>query len=97
MAKVQFQVDGLDANTASIFNSDVTFDGNVDAASISIGGVDIFTAIPAGPEGPAGADGAQGPAGADGAQGQRELTEQMAQLQIHQFLQHWQVLHLLEQ
>jgi hypothetical protein len=69
MAKVQFQVDGLDANTASIFNSDVTFDGNVDAASISIGGVDIFTAIPAGPEGPAGADGAQGPAGADGAQG----------------------------
>lgn len=41
MAKVQFQVDGLDSNTASIFNDDVTFDGNVDAASISIGGTDI--------------------------------------------------------
>lgn len=41
MAKVQFQVDGLDSNTASIFNDDVTFDGNVDAASISIGGVDL--------------------------------------------------------
>jgi hypothetical protein len=46
MAKVQFQVDGLDSNTASIFNDDVIFDGNVDAASISIDGVDIFTAIP---------------------------------------------------
>jgi hypothetical protein len=41
MAKVQFQVDGLDSNQASIFNDDVTFDGNVDANSISIGGVDI--------------------------------------------------------
>lgn len=41
MAKVQFQVDGLDANTASIFNQDVTFDGNVEAGSISIDGTDI--------------------------------------------------------
>lgn len=49
MAKVQFQVDGLDSNTASIFNDDVTFDGNVDAASISIDGTDIFEAIPPGP------------------------------------------------
>jgi hypothetical protein len=46
MAKVQFQVDGLDSNTASIFNDDVTFDGNVEVNSLSIGGVDIFTAIP---------------------------------------------------
>jgi hypothetical protein len=46
MAKVQFQVDGFDANQASIFNDDVIFDGNVDANSISVGGVDIFTAIP---------------------------------------------------
>jgi len=44
MAKVQFQVDGLDSNTASIFNDDVTFDGNVDAGSISINGVDILNA-----------------------------------------------------
>jgi len=48
MAKVQFQVDGLDSNLTSVFNSDVTFDGNVEAASISIGGVDLFTAIPSG-------------------------------------------------
>lgn len=41
MAKVQFQVDGLDSNQASIFNSDVTFDGNINANSISIGGVNI--------------------------------------------------------
>ena len=45
MGKVQFQVDGLDANTSSIFNDDVTFDGNVDAASISIGGSDILTLV----------------------------------------------------
>jgi len=49
MAKVQFQVDGLDSNTASIFNDDVTFDGNVDASSISIGGTDILEVIPPGP------------------------------------------------
>jgi hypothetical protein len=57
MGKVQFQVDGFDANEASIFNEDVTFDGNIDVNSLSIAGVDIFTAIPAGetgPEGPAG-------------------------------------------
>jgi hypothetical protein len=48
MAKVQFQVDGFDANQASIFNSDVTFDGNVDVNSLSIAGVDLFTAIPSG-------------------------------------------------
>jgi len=48
MAKVQFQVNGLDSNTASIFNDDVTFDGNVDVNSISIAGVDIFTAISGG-------------------------------------------------
>jgi hypothetical protein len=41
MAKVQFQVDGLDSNEASIFNEDVIFDGNIDANSISISGVDI--------------------------------------------------------
>lgn len=41
MAKVQFQVDGLDSNTASIFNADATFDGNIDAASISIAGTNI--------------------------------------------------------
>ena len=38
MGKVQFQVDGLDSNTVSIFNADATFDGNVDANSISIAG-----------------------------------------------------------
>lgn len=41
MGKVQFQVDGLDSNLTSIFNQDVTFEGNVDASSISIGGTDI--------------------------------------------------------
>lgn len=41
MGKVQFQVDGLDSNTTSIFNDDVTFDGNVDANSISISGINI--------------------------------------------------------
>jgi hypothetical protein len=45
MAKVQFQVDGFDANQESIFNDDVTFDGNVDANSISIGGSDIFDLV----------------------------------------------------
>lgn len=45
MAKVQFQVDGLDSNTASIFNSDVTFDGNVEAGSISIDGTGITEVI----------------------------------------------------
>jgi len=45
MAKVKFQVDGFDANQTSIFNQDVTFDGNIDVNSLSIGGVDIFTAI----------------------------------------------------
>lgn len=49
MGKVQFQVDGLDSNLPSIFNQDVTFDGNVDAASISIGGTDILGVIPPGP------------------------------------------------
>jgi hypothetical protein len=44
MGKVQFQVNGLDSNTTSIFNDDVTFDGNVDAASISIDGIDILNA-----------------------------------------------------
>jgi hypothetical protein len=48
MAIVQFQVNGLDSNTASIFNDDVTFDGNVEANSISIAGVDLFAAIPSG-------------------------------------------------
>lgn len=48
MAKVQFQVNGLDSNTPSIFNDDVTFDGNIDVNSISIAGVDLFTAIPSG-------------------------------------------------
>jgi hypothetical protein len=48
MGKVQFQVDGFDANQASIFNEDVTFDGNIDVNSLSIAGVDIFTAIPSG-------------------------------------------------
>lgn len=38
MGKVQFQVDGLDSNTASIFNADAVFDGNVDANTISIAG-----------------------------------------------------------
>jgi hypothetical protein len=54
MAKVQFQVNGLDSNTESIFNEDVTFDGNIDVNSLSIAGVDIFTAIPAGPQGDTG-------------------------------------------
>jgi hypothetical protein len=48
MGKVQFQVDGFDANQASIFNEDVTFDGNIDVNSISIAGTDLFTAIPSG-------------------------------------------------
>jgi hypothetical protein len=52
MAKVQFQVNGLDSNTESIFNQDVTFDANIDVNSLSIAGVDIFTAIPAGGGGP---------------------------------------------
>jgi hypothetical protein len=47
MGKVQFQVNGLDSNTESIFNQDVTFDGNIDVNSLSIAGTDIFTAIPA--------------------------------------------------
>lgn len=38
MGKVKFQVDGLDSNTTSEFNQDVTFDGNIDANSISISG-----------------------------------------------------------
>ena len=42
MAKVQFQVNGLDSNTESIFNEDVTFDGNVDVNSISIAGTGII-------------------------------------------------------
>ena len=50
MAKVQFQVNGLDSNTPSIFNDDVTFDGNIDVNSLSIAGVDLFTAIPASPD-----------------------------------------------
>ena len=41
MGKVQFQVNGLDSNQASIFNDDVIFDGNVEANSISVGGVDL--------------------------------------------------------
>lgn len=69
MGKVKFQVDGLDANTASIFNQDAVFDGNVEANSISIGGVDILTAIPAGAQGITGIQGAQGLQGFDGAQG----------------------------
>lgn len=48
MAKVQFQVDGLDSNLASIFNDDVTFDGNVDANSISISGTNLFEMLPSG-------------------------------------------------
>ena len=66
MAKVQFQVNGLDSNTASIFNDDVTFDGNVEANSISIAGVDIFTAIPPGATGPTGDTGATGATGPTG-------------------------------
>lgn len=49
MGKVKFQVDGIDSNTASEFNQNVTFDGNIDANSISIAGTDIFEAIPPGP------------------------------------------------
>jgi hypothetical protein len=49
MAKVKFQVDGFDANQASIFNEDVTFDGNIDVNSISIAGTDIFESIPQDP------------------------------------------------
>jgi hypothetical protein len=49
MAKVKFQVDGFDANQTSIFNQNVTFDGNVEANTLSINGTDIFTAIPPGP------------------------------------------------
>ena len=45
MAKVQFQVNGLDSNTPSIFNDDVTFDGNVEANSISIDGTSITEVI----------------------------------------------------
>lgn len=49
MGKVKFQVEGLDSNNISEFNQDVTFDGNIDANSISIAGTDIFEAIPPGP------------------------------------------------
>jgi hypothetical protein len=49
MAKVKFQVDGFDANQTSIFNEDVTFDGNIDVNSISIAGTDIFESIPQDP------------------------------------------------
>jgi hypothetical protein len=45
MAKVQFQVNGFDANQTSIFNDDVTFDGNIDVNTLSIGGTNLFTAI----------------------------------------------------
>lgn len=38
MAKVKFQVDGLDANQGSIFNNNVTFDKNIDVNSITIAG-----------------------------------------------------------
>jgi hypothetical protein len=69
MAKVQFQVNGLDSNTPSIFNDDVTFDGNIDVNSLSIAGVDIFTAIPPGETGPEGPEGQTGPTGATGATG----------------------------
>jgi len=51
MAKVKFQVDGFDANQTSIFNQDVTFDGNIDVNSITIAGVGIATAIPTVPAG----------------------------------------------
>jgi hypothetical protein len=49
MAKVKFQVDGFDANQTSIFNQDVTFDGNIDVNSLSIAGTDIFESIPQDP------------------------------------------------
>jgi hypothetical protein len=45
MAIVQFQVNGLDSNTSSIFNDDVTFDGNIDVNSLSIAGVDFSELI----------------------------------------------------
>ena len=41
MAKVQFQVDGLDSNLPSVFNQDVVFDGNVDVGGLSIANVDL--------------------------------------------------------
>lgn len=84
MAKVQFQVDGLDANQTSIFNQDVTFDGNIEANSISVQGTNIAniyatqstltTAIQSvqaiqGTQGISGAQGTIGLQGTNGTQG----------------------------
>jgi len=45
MAKVKFQVDGFDANQTSIFNQNVTFDGNIDVNSLTIAGTGITEVI----------------------------------------------------